>query len=92
MDFVVGLPLTTRKYDSNWVIVDRFMKSTYYILVHTCYKTRRFAELYIERILCLHGVPNTTISDRGAQFVAHFWEQLHDSLGTQLFHNLAYHP
>jgi hypothetical protein len=48
--------------------------------------------LYIERILCLHGVPNTIISNRGAQFVARFWEQLHDSLGTHLIHSSAYHP
>jgi hypothetical protein len=26
------------------------------------------------------------------QFVAHFWEQLHASLGTCLTHSLAYHP
>jgi hypothetical protein len=32
------------------------------------------------------------ISDRGSQFVAHFWEQLHASLGTHLIHSLAYHP
>jgi hypothetical protein len=32
------------------------------------------------------------ISDRGSQFVAHFWEQLHASLGTHLIHSSAYHP
>jgi hypothetical protein len=32
------------------------------------------------------------ISDRGSQFVAHFWEQLHASLGTHIIHNLASHP
>jgi bacterioferritin (cytochrome b1) len=92
MDFIMGLSLIARKYDSIWVIVDRFRKSTHFIPVHTCYKAKRYAEMYIERILCLHGVPNTIISDRGAQFIAHFWEQLHASLGTHLIHNLAYHP
>jgi transposase InsO family protein len=43
-------------------------------------------------MLCLHGVPKTIISDRGSQFVAHFLEQLHASLGTRLIHSLAYHP
>jgi hypothetical protein len=60
------------KYDSIWVIVDRFTKSAHFIPVHTCYKDKRYAELYIERIICLHGVPNNIISDRGAQFIAHF--------------------
>jgi hypothetical protein len=32
------------------------------------------------------------ISNRGSQFVAHFWEQLHAFLGTHLIHSLAYHP
>jgi hypothetical protein len=32
------------------------------------------------------------ISDRGSQFVARFWEQLHVSLGTHLNHSSAYHP
>jgi hypothetical protein len=31
MDFIVGLPLTTRKFDSIWVIVDRLTKSTHLI-------------------------------------------------------------
>jgi hypothetical protein len=31
------------------------------------------------------------ISNRGSQFVARFWEQLHASLGTHLIHSSAYH-
>jgi transposase InsO family protein len=91
-DFIVGLPLAARKYDYIWVIVDRFTKFIHFILIHSRYKTKRYVELYIECILCLHGVPNTIISDRGAQFIAHFWEQLHASLGTHLIHSSAYHP
>src|SRR5207244_4730013 len=51
-----------------------------------------YAELYISRIVCLHGVPKTITSDRGPQFVARFWEQLQESLGTKLIHSSAYHP
>jgi hypothetical protein len=91
MDFIMVLPLTARKYGSIWVIVDWFMKSTHFIPVHTWYKAKRYAELYNECIICLHGVPNTIISDQGAQFIAHFWEQLHASLGTYLIHSSAYH-
>jgi hypothetical protein len=72
MDFIVGLPLTACKYDSIWGIVDRFMKSAQFLPVHTRCNVKRYAELHIERILCLHGVPNTIISDRGAMFIAHF--------------------
>ena len=44
------------------------------------------------RILSLHGVPKTIVSDRGPQFVSKFWEELHKSLGTKLLHSSAYHP
>jgi hypothetical protein len=92
MDFIVGLPLTARKFDSIWVIVDRHTKSAHFIPVHTKYRVEKYAEIYVARVLCLHGVPKTIVSDRGSQFVAHFWEQLHTSLGTHLIHSLAYHP
>jgi hypothetical protein len=77
MDFIVGLPLTGRKFNYIWVIVDRLTKSAHFIHVHTFYRAEKYAELYISRILCLHGVLKTIISDRCPQFVAHFWEQLH---------------
>jgi transposase InsO family protein len=32
------------------------------------------------------------ISDRGSQFIARFWEQLHVSLGTHLIHSSVYRP
>jgi transposase InsO family protein len=51
-----------------------------------------YAELYIARILNLHGVPKTIVSDRGPQFVSMFWEELHKSLGTKLLHSSTYHP
>jgi hypothetical protein len=92
MDFIVGLPMTACKFDLIWVIVDQLSKSAYFILVNTNYKVQKYAEIYIARVLCLHGVPKTIISDRGSQFVTHFWEQLHSFLMTQLIHSSAYHP
>jgi transposase InsO family protein len=92
MYFIVGLPLTALKFNSIWVIVDRLTKYAHFIPVHTFYMAEKYAELYIARILCLHGVLKTIISDRGPHFVSHFWEQLHASMGTQLIHSSAYHP
>jgi hypothetical protein len=73
------------------VIVDRLSKSTHFIPVNTNYKVQKYAEIYTAHVLCLHGVLKTIISDRGSQFVAHFWEQLHLSLRTHPIHSLAYH-
>jgi transposase InsO family protein len=46
----------------------------------------------MDHIVRLHGISKTIISDRGTQFVARFWEQLHDCLGTKLIRNSSYHP
>ncbi|WVZ93223.1 hypothetical protein U9M48_039221 [Paspalum notatum var. saurae] len=92
MDFVVGLPRTQKGYDSIWVIIDRFTKSAHFIPVKTSYTAATYAELYIARIVSLHGVPVTITSDRGSVFVSRFWEQLQKSLGTKLIHSSAYHP
>jgi hypothetical protein len=92
MDFVVGLPKTFKGYDSIWVIVDRLTKTSHFLPVKTYYPVITYAHLYIARILSLHGVPKTIVSDRGPQFVSMFWEELHKYLGTKLLHSSAYHP
>jgi hypothetical protein len=52
MDFIVGFPMTTHKFDSIWVIVDRLSKSTHFIPVNTNYSFLKYAEIYIARVLC----------------------------------------
>jgi hypothetical protein len=92
MDFIVGLTLKARKFDSIWVIIDRLSKFPHFIPVHTNYNVQKYVGIYIARVLCLHGVPKMIIFDRGSQFVTRFWEQLHASFETHLIHSLAYHP
>jgi hypothetical protein len=57
MDFIVGLPRTRAGYDSIWVVVDRLTKSDHFIPVKTSYNNAILVELYMSRIVCLHGVP-----------------------------------
>jgi hypothetical protein len=92
MDFIVGLPQTSQKHDSIWVIIDRLTKTAHFLSVHTTYTAKKYAEIYLDQIIRLHGVPKTIISDRGVQFIARFWEQLQSSLGTKLIRSSAYHP
>jgi hypothetical protein len=92
MDFIVGLPNTSWHHDSVWVIVDRLTKTAHFLPVHTTHKTEKYAEIYIDQIVRLHGIPKTIVSDRGALFVARFWEQLQELLGTRAIRSSAYHP
>jgi hypothetical protein len=57
MDFIVGLPCTQAGYDSIWVIVDCLTKVAHFILEKITYSDAKLVELYISRIVCLHGVP-----------------------------------
>ena len=63
MDFVVGLPLTGRKHDSVWVVVDRLTKSAHFLPVRTDYSLDKLAKLYLKEIVLLHGIPISIISD-----------------------------
>jgi transposase InsO family protein len=92
MDFIVGLPRTQSGYDSIWLIVDRSTKVAHFIPVKTTYSRPQLVELYMSRIICLHGVPNKIVSDRGTQFTSKFWERLYETLDTQLRFSSAYHP
>jgi transposase InsO family protein len=91
MDFIMGLPRTTKGYDSIWVIIDRFTKIAHFQPVKIDHPVTVYAQWYIARILSLHGVPKTIVSDHGSQFVSKFWEELHKSLGTKLLHSSTYH-
>ena len=61
MDFVVGLPLTGRKHDSIWVVVDRLTKTTHFLPVRTNYSLDKLAKIYIKEIVRLHGIPISII-------------------------------
>jgi hypothetical protein len=92
MDFIVGLLHTSRGHNSIWVIMDRLTKSAHFIPISTVYRVRQYAELYMSHIVRYHGISKTIIFDRGSIFVARFWEQLHECLGTHLIRSSAYHP
>jgi hypothetical protein len=91
MDFIAGLPRTQDGYDTIWVIVDRLTNVAHFIPVKTTYSDAKLAVLYMSRIMCLNGVPNKIMLDRGSQFTSMFWEKLHESIDTKLNFSSAYH-
>jgi hypothetical protein len=65
MDFIVDLPRNRTGYDSIWVVVDRLTKAAHFIPLKTTYNNVVLAELYMSRIVCLHGVSKKIVSDSG---------------------------
>ena len=72
MDFVVELPLTRRKHDSVWVVVDQLKKSAHFLPIRTDYSLDKLDELGIEEIVRLHGIPMSIISDKDPRFTSRF--------------------
>nr|AAR06321.1 putative integrase [Oryza sativa Japonica Group]ABF97398.1 retrotransposon protein, putative, Ty3-gypsy subclass [Oryza sativa Japonica Group] len=92
MDFITGLPRMSSGHDSIWVIVDRLTKVAHCIPVRTTYSGNRLAELYMARIVCLHGVPKKIVSDQASQFTSKFWKKLLEEMASKLNFSTSYHP
>ena len=92
MDFVTRLPRTRRQHDAIWVIVDRLTKSAHFLPVSNDDLLDKFAQLYVEEIVRLHGVPISIVSDRDPRFTSRFWSSLQDAMGTRLHFSTAFHP
>ncbi|GAU10392.1 hypothetical protein TSUD_417700, partial [Trifolium subterraneum] len=92
MDFVSGLPRNQKGEDSIWVIVDRLTKSAHFIAVKSTYKASRCAEIFLEEIVKLHGVPLSIVSDRDPTFTSHFWRAFQKAMGTRLRMSTSNHP
>jgi hypothetical protein len=65
MDFIMGLLRTQPGYDSIWVTMDRLTKVARFIPIRTTYSRSQLAEIYMLRIVRLHGVPQKIMSNRG---------------------------
>ena len=92
MDFETGLPLTQRKHDSVWVIVDRLTKLAHFIPDKIDYSMDRLAKLYVDEIVQLHGVLLSIVSDRNPRFTSRFLKELQSALGNRLNFGIAFHP
>ena len=92
MDFVYGFPLTQKKHDLVWVIVDRLIKPAHFLPVRLDNSMDRLAELYVNEIVRLHGIPLSIVSDHNPQFTSRFWKELQSALGTRLNFSTTFHP
>ena len=92
MDFVSDFPLTQKKHDLVWVIVDILKKSAHFLSVCLDYSMDRLTELYVSEIVRLHGIPLPIVFGRDPRFTSRFWKELQSALGTRLNFSTAFHP
>ena len=72
MNFVSGLPKSLGGNDAVWVIVHRLTKSSHFLPIRTTFILDKLASLYVKKIVRLHGVPISIVSDRDTHFTSKF--------------------
>ena len=74
------------------MIIDRLTKSAHFVPVRITYGSDKLAQIYVQEIIRLHGIPVTITSDRDPKFTSRFWISLQRELGTRLNFSTAFHP
>jgi hypothetical protein len=90
MDFIIDLSFANGN-ESIFVVVDRLTKMAHFI---PCTKTiigKDTTKLFPGNIYCIHGFPNTIVSNKGIQFISNFWKRLFQLLGVKINLYTAYH-
>ncbi len=78
---MVGLPRAQGGAEAMWVIVDRLAKSAHFLPMQTTWTLERLAQLYLDEVERLHGVPASIVSDRDPRFCLTLLEEPASHLG-----------
>lgn len=91
MDFIEGLP-TSDHYNAILVMVDKFTKYGHFLPLKHPFTALQIAQLYLNQVYKLHGLPKAIISDRDKVFTSAIWQQLSRLSDTKLMMSSSYHP
>jgi len=68
MDFIIGLPLTVRRHDTIFVLVDTLTRSAHFIPIRTMYRPPDIDRVFVSDIVRLHDVQRNIIFVQGLVF------------------------
>jgi len=91
MDFITDLP-TVKTKNSILVVVDRLTKMAHFTPCSKLIMAEETAQLILDGIVRLHGLPEEIVSDRGPQFASKFWHRLFELIGVDIRLSSAFHP
>ena len=92
MDFITGLPKIRKQNEEIIVVADNLFESAHFVPVKSTFKEVQIAEIFLQEIFQLHGIPKEIIYYRDSKFTCNFWKTLFAGLDTQLSFSTAYHP
>ena len=90
LDFMGPLP-KSNNFDYLLVVIDQ-LTSQVHLVPTTTMVTRGIAWLILKKVVRLHGVPESIVSDRDTKFTSIFWKELHRLMGSKLLMSTAFHP
>jgi len=90
MDFIEQLPSSTG-FTAILVVVDRLSKQAIFIPAHDTITSPELAKLFLLHVFSKHGVPAHITSDRGTEFISHFFRSLGKALDMHLHFTSTYH-
>lgn len=91
LDFVTGLPPS----NGNTVIatiVDRFSKSAHFVALAKLPSARETADILVQHVFRIHGIPVDIVSDRGPQFTSQVWRSFCNAVGANVSLSSGFHP
>ena len=91
MDFIEQLP-SSSGFTAILVVIDRLSKQSIFIPTHDTITSPELAKLFLFHMFSKHGVPAHVTSDRGTEFVSHFFRSLRKALDMCLHFTSGYHP
>jgi len=91
MDFIEQLP-SSSGFTAILVVVDRLSKQAIFIPTYDTITSMQLAQLFVLHVFSKHGVPSHVTSDRGTEFVSHFFRSLGKALDMRLHFTSGYHP
>jgi len=91
VDFITKLPLA-QEYDAILVIYDKMRKMAHFVPTTEKTLVEGVARLFQDNVWKLHGLPESIIIDREAQFAAGMMRELNQMLGIDIKLSTAYYP
>lgn len=76
MDFILGLPKTTRGHGSILVVVDRFFKMAYFVPYHKTFDAIFVIRMFFREVVRLYSLLCFIVSDHDVKFMNYFWKIL----------------
>ena len=83
MDFIEQLPPFSG-FTSILIVIDRLSKQCIFIPTHDTITFPELTKLFLLRVFSKHGVPSHITSNRGSEFVSHFFRSLGKALDIRL--------